>query len=79
MKYEVLVSEHYATSVVVDADSEKEAMDKVDQGDWYDNDIVKKKLIDSFTVQAEAVDNDEQPRTKNIPRVLESKDSVENT
>ena len=28
MKYEVLVSEHYATSVVVDADSEKEAMDK---------------------------------------------------
>jgi len=59
MKYEVLVSEHYATSVVVDAGSEKEAMDKVDQGDWYDNDIVKKKLIDSFTVQAEAVDNDE--------------------
>ena len=59
MKYEVLVSEHYATSVVVDAGGEKEAMDKVDQGDWYDNDIVKKKLIDSFTVQAEAVDNDE--------------------
>ena len=59
MKYEVLVSEHYATSVVVEAGSEKEAMDKVDQGDWYDNDIVEKKLIDRMTVQAEAVDNDE--------------------
>ena len=53
MKYEVLVSEHYATSVVVDADSEKEAMDKVDQGDWEDNDIIKKKLIDRMTVEAE--------------------------
>ena len=52
MKYEVLVSEHYATSVVVDADSEKEAMDKVDQGDWEDNDIIKKKLIDRMTVEA---------------------------
>jgi len=43
MKYEVLVSEHYATSVVVDADSE---------GDWEDNDIIKKKLIDRMTVEA---------------------------
>ena len=53
MKYEVLVSEHYATSVVVEAGSEKEAMDKVDQGDWEDNDIVEKKLIDRMTVEAE--------------------------
>ena len=59
MKYEVLVSEHYATSVVVKAGSEKEAMDKVDQGDWEDNDIIKKKLIDRMTVEAEAVDNNE--------------------
>ena len=38
---------------VVEAGSEKEAMDKVDQGDWEDNDIVEKKLIDRMTVEAE--------------------------
>lgn len=35
-KYHVLLSESLGKTILVEAESEEEAMEKVDCGDWYD-------------------------------------------
>ena len=52
-KYHVLMSESLAKTILVDAESEDAAMEKVDDGDWYDKDVVREKVIDRFAVEAE--------------------------
>tara|TARA_R110002051_G_scaffold324867_1_gene424224 strand:+ start:1700 stop:1903 length:204 start_codon:yes stop_codon:yes gene_type:complete len=53
VKYHVLMSESLAKTILVDAESEDAAMEKVDGGDWYDKDVVREKVIDRFAVEAE--------------------------
>ena len=48
-KYNVLVSALYGEWVEVKANNEEEAIKKVDNGDWYDEDIQSTKLIDRQT------------------------------
>jgi len=48
-KYNVLVSSLYGEWVEVKANNEEEAIKKVDNGDWYDEDIQSTKLIDRQT------------------------------
>lgn len=48
-KYNVLVSSLYGEWVEVQANNEEEAIKKVDNGDWYDEDIQSSKLIDRQT------------------------------
>ena len=48
-KYNVLISSLYGEWVEVKANNEEEAIKKVDNGDWYDEDIQSSKLIDRQT------------------------------
>ena len=56
--YEVLVSELVAKYVTVMADSEDAAMEKVKQGEWTDDDIVKEDVVDRKVEDADEVKND---------------------
>ena len=56
-KYHVLMSESLAKTIVVEADSEDEAMRLVDDGNWYDKDVVKEKVVDRMVVDSEEVDD----------------------
>jgi hypothetical protein len=47
--YKVLLAEHHATWVKVEADSEDEAVKKVEDGDWWNEDIVKSDIIERMT------------------------------
>ena len=44
--YEVLVSELVAKYVTVMADNSETAMEKVRQGEWTDDDVVKEDVVD---------------------------------
>jgi len=56
-KYHVLMSESLAKTIVVEAESEDEAMRLVDNGEWYDEWVVKEKVIDRMVVDAEEVED----------------------
>jgi len=47
--YKVLLAEHYGTWVKVEANSEDEAVKKVEDGDWWNKDIVKSDIIERMT------------------------------
>jgi len=51
--YEVLVSELVAKYVTVMADNSEMAMEKVRQGEWTDDDIVKEDVVDRKVEDAE--------------------------
>ena len=53
--YHVLMSESLGKTILVEANSEDEAMEKVNNGDWYDKDVIREKVIDRFAVEAEVV------------------------
>ena len=53
--YEVLISEVVAKYVTVMADSENGAIEKVRQGEWTDDDIIKEDIIDRKVEDAEEV------------------------
>ena len=53
--YEVLVSELVAKYVTVMADNSEMAMEKVRQGEWTDDDIVKEDVVDRKVEDAEVV------------------------
>ena len=53
--YEVLVSELVAKYVTVMADNSETAMEKVRQGVWTDDDIVKEDVVDRKVEDAEVV------------------------
>ena len=52
-KYHVLMSESLGKTILVEAESEDEAMERVNNGDWYDKDVIREKVIDRFAVEAE--------------------------
>ena len=54
-KYHVLMSESLGKTIEVAAESEDEAMEMVNNGDWYDKDVIREKVIDRFAVEAEVV------------------------
>ena len=54
-KYHVLMSESLGKTIEVEAESEDEAMQMVNNGDWYDKDVIREKVIDRFAVEAEVV------------------------
>ena len=47
------MSESLGKTIEVEAESAEEAMEKVDCGDWYDKDVIREKVIDRFSVEAE--------------------------
>ena len=51
--YEVLVSELVAKYVTVMADNADTAMEKVRQGEWTDDDVVKEDVVDRKVEDAE--------------------------
>ena len=53
--YEVLVSELVAKYVTVMADNSETAMEKVRQGEWTDDDVVKEDVVDRKVEDAEEV------------------------
>jgi len=52
-KYHVLMSESLAKTIEIEAESEDEAMALVDNGEWYDEWVVKEKVVDRMVVMAE--------------------------
>ena len=48
MNYKVLLAEHYGTWIKVEADSEDEALDKAEKGDW--SETIKTDLLDRMVV-----------------------------
>tara|TARA_R110001583_G_scaffold124550_3_gene275948 strand:+ start:628 stop:819 length:192 start_codon:yes stop_codon:yes gene_type:complete len=57
-KFEVIVSENVGKTILVEANSADEAWETVDRGDWDENMVIKKKLIDRLTCDVEEVKND---------------------
>lgn len=54
-KYHVLMSESLGKTIVVEARNQDEAMEMVDNGDWYDKDVIREKIVDRFAIDAEEV------------------------
>ena len=54
-KYHVLMSESLAKTIEIEAKSAEEAEKLVDEGMWYDDWVVKEKVIDRMVVDAEEV------------------------
>ena len=55
MKYHVLMSESLAKTIEIEAKSAEEAEKLVDEGMWYDDWVVKEKVVDRMVVDAEEV------------------------
>ena len=53
--YEVLMSELVAKYVTVMANSKDEAIEKIKQGEWTDDDIIKEDVVDRKVEDAEEV------------------------
>ena len=47
-KYHVLMSESLGKTIEVEAENEDEAMKMVNNGDWYDKDVIKEKVGERF-------------------------------
>jgi hypothetical protein len=54
--YEVLISRSYAVKVRIEARSEDEALERIDHGDWSDDDITDSRCFDSQVCDVELVD-----------------------
>ncbi len=52
-KYHVLMSESLAKTIEIEAESAEEAERLVDNGEWYDEWVVKEKVIDRMVVDSE--------------------------
>ena len=52
-KYHVLMSESLAKTIEIEAESAEEAERLVDNGEWYDDWVVKEKVVDRFAIEAE--------------------------
>ena len=58
-KFEVIISENVGKTILVEANSEDEAWELVDGGNWDESMVIKKKLIDRLTCDVEEL-KDEQ-------------------
>ena len=54
-KYHVLLAESLGKTILVEAESEDEAMEMVNCGNWYDKDVVRETVIDRTAEEAEVV------------------------
>ena len=52
-KFEVIISENVGKTIVVEANSADEAWELIDDGNWDESMVVKKKLIDRLTCNVE--------------------------
>ena len=52
-KFEVIISENVGKTIVVEANSADEAWELIDDGNWDESMVVKKKLIDRMTCDVE--------------------------
>ena len=52
-KFEVIISENVGKTIVVEANSADEAWELIDDGNWDESMVVKKKLIDRLTCDVE--------------------------
>ena len=52
-KYHVLMSESLAKTIEIEVESAEEAEKLVSDGDWYDEWVVKEKVIDRMVVDSE--------------------------
>ena len=52
-KYHVLMSESLARTIEIEAESAEEAERLVDNGEWYDEWVVKERVIDRMVVDSE--------------------------
>jgi len=67
-QYEVLVSELVARYIVVDANSEKEAIQKVEQGNWTEDDVVKDDVCERNVESAEETTTTYSSREYTTPK-----------
>ena len=61
-KFEVIISENVGKTIVVEANSADEAWELVDNGNWDESMVIKKKLIDRMTCDVDEV------KDKNLAR-----------
>ena len=54
-KYNVLMSESLAKTIEIEAESAEEAEKLVNDGNWYDDWVVKEKVVDRMVVMSEEV------------------------
>jgi hypothetical protein len=52
-KFEVIVSENIGKTILVEANSADEAWELIDDGNWDESMVIKKKLIDRMTCDVE--------------------------
>ena len=52
-KFEVIISENVGKTIVVEANSADEAWELIDDGNWDESMVIKKKLIDRMTCDVE--------------------------
>ena len=61
-KFEVIISENVGKTILVEANSADEAWELVDNGNWDESMVIKKKLIDRMTCDVDEV------KDKNLAR-----------
>ena len=57
-KFEVIVSENVGKTILVEANSADEAWELIDDGNWDESMVVKKKLIDRLTCDVEELQDE---------------------
>jgi len=57
-KFEVIISENVGKTIVVEANSADEAWELIDDGNWDESMVVKKKLIDRMTCDVEELQDE---------------------
>ena len=57
-KFEVIISENIGKTIAVEANSADEAWELIDDGNWDESMVVKKKLIDRLTCDVEELQDE---------------------
>ena len=61
-KFEVIISENIGKTILIEANSADEAWELIDDGNWDESMVIKKKLIDRMTCDVDEV------KDKNLAR-----------
>ena len=61
-KFEVIISENVGKTILIEANSADEAWELIDDGNWDESMVIKKKLIDRMTCDVDEV------KDKNLAR-----------
>ena len=57
-KFEVIISENVGKTILIEANSADEAWELIDDGNWDESMVVKKKLIDRLTCDVEELQDE---------------------